>query len=434
MPDTTPPTQVAARRALGVAADVMRRRPARIASWFLPALMAICIGVPPARGQPATPTPAAMPPFNAGAILGPVPICDARTELRPEGPIAIVGQPITLTLQATITCPDMLDRRSVVLVIGGLPAGAGLEDARAGLNHIVDAFAAGSDNRLIAVDVAEPNGGTAWASAPDGYDAVRAHVARLAERPAFPIDAWLRTLDTARQRLTEVDVRSRAFLIVVDGTGATSDHEALRARIRTLGLQAKDGAGDVILVDFTREARLFLPLAEGGRIDAPFVTVFPSVPDSPTFRELIERVLGAFNRELTWLIAGVSFDLASSWSTCRPVDSFPSATTNPATSPGLYRWILSPSGHAARHMSRVVATFERPFAPRIVTGFVQFGRSAGETLSSSTVELLCAANASPARAVCPDGPDASAPPVPLQPMPCPRLNLIWLPWALNGQP
>ncbi|MFN8422366.1 MAG: hypothetical protein U0470_02905 [Anaerolineae bacterium] len=111
-----------------------------------------------AHAQPRTPTPRPTPgiSFKDTPILGPLPDCTGRTELLASSRVVRVNEPVTLTCEPWCPASSSWTPRAVVLVLGGLPDGGGLIDARRALRRIVGAFAARDRNRLALVDVAAP--------------------------------------------------------------------------------------------------------------------------------------------------------------------------------------------------------------------------------------------------------------------------------------
>jgi hypothetical protein len=341
-----------------------------------------------------------------------------------------VNEPVTLTLRTLASCPQLLDSRAVVLVLGGLPDGGGLIDARRALRRIVGAFAARDRNRLALVDVAAPEAPTDWAATSAAFDALTARVDRVEARAGLTEAAWQAALATAQGRLAEIDVQHRPFLIIVDGSGAAAGQATVRAKIAQLGSATRDAVGHIVLVDLTSDGRLFFPLANGGAPDAPFVTAFPGASTGRSIDQVVGMALAAFDAPISDLRANILTEGRVSPSfTCVPIAAVPPAYQVRGANAG---WLRTIAAHSAQLEFLLVLTIERPMSAQLVEGSLAFERSGTTTLRQShgvadvSSTTICAAPPSPAALACPPPPDASAPRV--LPKSCPPQNARWLPY------
>ena len=154
----------------------------------------------PQTTSPPTPVPTPVPgPGRTArppgfALLGALPECNFHASLSASQDAVIAGEPVTLTVSTAIDCPQQLDRRAAVVIIGSRTH-ASIRDARASLTLLVEHMATGRGTRLAIVEVGAATGPAPWASTPAEIAALDGRVRQLEVQTVLDETAWVDAIE-----------------------------------------------------------------------------------------------------------------------------------------------------------------------------------------------------------------------------------------------
>ena len=442
----TPAASGATSPTLVPAAKAMRRGPIRGAASMFAVLLALSLGVRPAGAQPAVPTrpPAPSPPpsptatFPGGlpdtqTILGTLPSCTIRTGFAASTTVLQAGVPVTLTMDVQVECPRLLDRRSVVLVVGGVsPARAA--DIAQSFALLVEVLEAADGTSLLTIDLDRPGVASGWATTADEFTAALGSLQRIPIRPAFGPMSWLTGLDTADRSLRTVRPTHRPLLIVLDATGPAKAEAETVDRIAASLVTTRDIVGQAWLFDASEIGWLAKRLALRSEFSAMLVTLMPMGSDRATLASLVHQTLGAFGAPLDSV--EVQLRLRPRWSDGVP-ETQPRAE---ASTPTLVNWVLPAGGYRASGRFQAVVEAAAPVGAGIAQAFVFAPRAqpAPDTSAFTKALTFCDGPPLPGPPICmPTAVPSSLPPTLSPPTPPPAVSpamklTLWLPFAERG--
>lgn len=360
----------------------------------------------PARGQAPTPqpqttsdptpapTPVSVPERTARppgfSVLGILPACTFHASLTSSPDAVIAGDPVTMTVTTDIECPQQLDRRAAVVIVGSRTH-ASIRDVRASLALLVEHMAAGRGTRLAIVEVGAATGPAPWATTPAEIAALEGRVRRLEVLTVLDEAAWMDAIATAETLLGSARPTERPLLIVLDGWGPVSGQANVVARLQQLAGATRDRVGQAWLLDVSTTGwlagRIFRPVPSDGTV----VALFPGADLNETLEHLLHRLLVSAAAPITLVDILLSVQL--------PVgDAVPETapTAEDATNRKV-RWMTPGTGH--RMAMRYTAVF-RTIGPR-ANGGADAEVAIERTLPALRSSLRTGAN------VCVDAPPPS---------------------------
>lgn len=296
----------------------------------------------PTRTRPARPP-------DRGFSSSVLPHCAFFASFEASDEIVVAGEPVTFTVRADIECPQLLERRAAVLVIGSR-ADPDLSDVRAGLSLLVDTLAARVRTRMAIVDLANDGERSTWAASPAEFRRMAARTRALEALPAADNAAWFAALDSARSLLNEARPAEQRLLIVLDTFGPAVPREAVIGRVRSLVGDTRDAAGQVWLFDVgdTRWLDLIGRNAGPDGGNGTVITLVPRAVDDLTLEILVRMLLASASAPIESVLVVV--DPAS------PLDEGVTVTSPPAnlSTSGELVWLVPGGGH--RQSVRLSAT------------------------------------------------------------------------------
>lgn len=360
----------------------------------------------PARGQAPTPqpqttsdptpapTPVSVPERTARppgfSVLGVLPACTFHASLTSSPDAVIAGDPVTMTVTTDIECPQQLDRRAAVVIVGSRTH-ASIRDVRASLALLVEHMAAGRGTRLALVEVGTATGPAPWASTPAEIAALDERVRRLEVLTVLDEAAWMDAIAAAETLLGSARPTERPLLIVLDSWGPVSGQANVVERLQQLAGATRDRVGQAWLLDVSTTGwlagRIFRPVPNDGTV----VALFPGADLNETLEHLLHRLVVSAAAPITLVDIVLSVQL--------PVgDAVPETapTAEDATNRKV-RWMTPGTGH--RMAMRYTAVF-RTIGPR-ANGGADAEVAIERTLPALRSSLRTGAN------VCVDAPPPS---------------------------
>ncbi len=260
----------------------------------------------PQTTSPPTPVPTPVPgPGRTArppgfALLGALPECNFHASLSASQDAVIAGEPVTLTVSTAIDCPQQLDRRAAVVIIGSRTH-ASIRDARASLTLLVEHMATGRGTRLAIVEVGAATGPAPWASTPAEIAALDGRVRQLEVQTALDETAWVDAIGAAERLLGATRPSEQPLLIVLDSWGPVSGQAHVVERMQELAGATRDRAGQVWLLDVSTTgwlaARIFRPVP----VDGTVVALFPAAELNETLEHLLHQLLASAAAPITFV-------------------------------------------------------------------------------------------------------------------------------------
>lgn len=428
-------------------ARVTRQASIRGTAWIVAALLVLSTVVRPASAQPAVPTrppapsqaptptatfPGGLP--DAQTILGTLPSCAVRTGIAASTTVLQSGVPVTLTMDVQVECPRLLDRRSVVLVVGSVSPSRAADIALT-FDVLVGVLEAADGTSLLTIDLARPGEASGWATTAQEFAGALGALRRIPVRPAFGPTSWSTGLDTADRTLRAVRPTSRPLLIVLDATGPAKAEAETVDRVAASLVATRDIVGQAWLLDASDIGWLAKRLAGRPEFSAMLVALLPMASDQATLATLVHQTLGAFGAPLDSV--EIQLRLRPRWSAKIPLTQ-PSAEVS---TPTLVNWVLPAGGYRAGGRFLAVVEADHSVGTGLAQAlvFVPRAQPAPDTAASSTVLTFCDGLPLPSPPICaPTAVPSTGPPT-LVPPPTPTPSLppvimlrLWLPYAQRG--